>query len=246
MAPYETRADAYDDENQLDAKSYTIENSPNATWTVVNINNDLNTGDTTALAAFFIFMFAMILLGLVVYYSSSLRLWFRQTCLFPCRRMCCESERKRLWAMHKDAVILCDAASQSQNNPTRPGIVSNDEELGEAVDARSSASSPSSRVGCEDPLEAQLDMLVGLEPLKDEIRALRRTLVVEQQRVTVLGASSRHNKKHATAPHMVFRGSPGTGERFYPGPLNAPLCCRKNHGGTPDRALAQGAGLRSR
>lgn len=220
-AAFDLISDNYDDDTHLQAKTYTFENSPNATWTVVHIKNNLNTGDTTALAAFFVFLFAMLLLGLVVYYSSSLRLWFRQTCLFPCRRMCCESERRRLWAMHKDAVILCDAASQqSQNNPTRPGILSNDEELGEAVDVRSSASSPSSRVACEDPLEAQLDMLVGLEPLKDEIRALRRTLVVEQQRVAVLGASSRHKNKQATAPHMVFRGSPGTGERFLPGTLS--------------------------
>ncbi|KAH8046722.1 ATP binding protein [Aureococcus anophagefferens] len=52
-------------------------------------------------------------------------------------------------------------------------------------------------------------------PLKEEIRALRRTLVVEQQRRNVLNLGGDGKKRKAarvSAPHMVFRGSPGTGK----------------------------------
>ena len=61
----------------------------------------------------------------------------------------------------------------------------------------------------DDPLEAQLDSLVGLEPLKEEIRALRRSLVVEQQRQTLLHITT---PTKVQAPHLVFKGSPGTGK----------------------------------
>ena len=178
-------------------KTYNIENEHNITTTVVKIDNDLDTDDAMALVSFFVFMFALILLGLLIYYGSSLKLWWRQSVVFPIRRLCCEKERKRLWRLHKDAVIRADRALA--------GARESDPSLLEEA--------PSS----EDPLERALDSLVGLEPLKEEIRALRRTLVVEQQRRNVLnlGAGGDGKKRKAarvSAPHMVFRGSPGTGK----------------------------------
>mmetsp|Transcript_8638 Transcript_8638/g.27106 ORF Transcript_8638/g.27106 Transcript_8638/m.27106 type:complete len:472 (+) Transcript_8638:25-1440(+) len=188
--------------DEVEAKTYTIEPSGNETagTTTIKIQNDLETDDAVALVAFFVFMLTLIVLGLCVYYGSGLRLWFRQTCLFPCRRLCCEGERKRLWALHKDAVIRSDASGAARN-PARTA---------EAVELGESPGAPMASAEEDDPLEAQLDTLVGLEPLKDEIRALRRTLVVEQQRAAVLG--SKRSSHRATAPHMVFRGSPGTGK----------------------------------
>ena len=175
-------------------KTYNIANDQNVTTTVVKIDNDLDTDDAAALVAFFVFMFAMTILAVCVYYSSWLRLWWRQTVVFPIRRACCEKERKRVWALHKDAVIRADAALAGRETPADPALL-------EAGHAR------------EDPLESQLDTLVGLEPLKEEIRALRRTLVVEQQRRRVLSISTGGSKAvRVSAPHMVFRGSPGTGK----------------------------------
>ncbi|EGB03716.1 hypothetical protein AURANDRAFT_72668 [Aureococcus anophagefferens] len=176
-------------------KTYNIENEHNVTTTVVKIDNDLDTDDAMALVSFFVFMFALILLGLLIYYGSSLKLWWRQSVVFPIRRLCCEKERKRLWRLHKDAVIRADRALA--------GARESDPSLLEEA--------PSS----EDPLERALDSLVGLEPLKEEIRALRRTLVVEQQRRNVLNLGGDGKKRKAarvSAPHMVFRGSPGTGK----------------------------------
>ncbi|KAH8069406.1 ATP binding protein [Aureococcus anophagefferens] len=176
-------------------KTYNIENEHNVTTTVVKIDNDLDTDDAMALVSFFVFMFALILLGLLIYYASSLKLWWRQSVIFPIRRLCCEKERKRLWRLHKDAVIRADRALT--------GARESDPSLLEEA--------PSS----EDPLERALDSLVGLEPLKEEIRALRRTLVVEQQRRDVLNLGGDGKKRKAarvSAPHMVFRGSPGTGK----------------------------------
>ena len=91
-------------------KTYNIENEHNVTTTVVKIDNDLDTDDAMALVSFFVFMFALILLGLLIYYGSSLKLWWRQSVVFPIRRLCCEKERKRLWRLHKDAVIRADRA----------------------------------------------------------------------------------------------------------------------------------------
>ena len=186
--------------DELGVKTYKVEASANVTTTTtIKIVNDLETDDAVALVAFFVFMLTLIILGLCVYYGSGLQLWFRQTCLFPCRRLCCEGERKRLWALHKDAVIRSDANAAARN-PARSSV--------ELVGADPPPAS--SMMSDEDPLEAQLDTLVGLEPLKDEIRALRRTLVVEQQRASVVGTKQKPHR--ATAPHMVFRGSPGTGK----------------------------------
>ena len=176
-------------------KTYNIENERNMTTTVVKIDNDLDTDDAMALVSFFVFMFALILLGLLIYYGSSLKLMWRQSVVFPIRRLCCEKERKRLWRLHKNAVIRADRALA--------GSRESDPSLEEEA--------PSS----EDPLERALDSLVGLEPLKEEIRALRRTLVVEQQRRNVLNLGGDGKKRKAarvSAPHMVFRGSPGTGK----------------------------------
>ena len=80
-------------------KTYNIENDHNITTTVVKIDNDLDTDDAMALVSFFVFMFALILLGLLIYYGSSLKLWWRQSVVFPIRRLCCEKERKRLWRL---------------------------------------------------------------------------------------------------------------------------------------------------
>ncbi|KAH8072568.1 ATP binding protein [Aureococcus anophagefferens] len=167
-------------------KTYNIENEHNITTTVVKIDNDLDTDDAMALVSFFVFMFALILLGLLIYYGSSLKLWWRQSVVFPIRRLCCEKERKRLWRLHKDAVIRADRALA--------GARESDPSLLEEA--------PSS----EDPLERALDSLVGLEPLKEEIRALRRTLVVEQQRRNVLNLGGDGKKRKAarvSAPHMT-------------------------------------------
>ena len=90
--------------------------------------------------------------------------------------------RRQLWARHREAVIQHDKRLADE----APLI--NEE---------------------DDPLEAQLDTLVGLEPLKDEIRALRRSLVVEQQRHAVLQINK---EAIVQAPHLVFKGSPGTGK----------------------------------
>ena len=116
---------------------------------------------------------------------------WRRNVVFPVKRLCCEREQKRVWRLHREAVIRADAASAGHAGDDPRGLLE------------------------EDPLEAQLDTLVGLEPLKDEIRALRRTLVVEQQRrkvlsVTTGGGLMGAGKTHA--PHLVFRGSPGTGK----------------------------------
>lgn len=165
-----------------------IDTNTNSSITV-EIDNDLETGDTAALAAFFIFLFAVICLAICVYYASPLRLWCRQSFWFPLRRLCCDGERKRLWGLHKDAVIRSDAVAAS------PPLIE-------------MAANGDPPFLDDDPLEDQLDTLVGLEPLKDEIRALRRTLVVEQQRRKVVGGKG----EQAKAPHMVFRGSPGTGK----------------------------------
>ena len=89
-------------------KTYKIQDSDNVTTTVLKIDNDLDTDDAAALVAFFVFMFALIILGLLIYYGSSLKLWWRQTVVFPIRRLCCEKERKRVWQLHKDAVIRSD------------------------------------------------------------------------------------------------------------------------------------------
>ena len=51
---------------------------------------------------------------------------------------------------------------------------------------------------------------VGLDVLKEEIRALRRSLVVDRQRRKVTGAA--RSKGFQGAPHMIFMGSPGTGK----------------------------------
>lgn len=161
--------------------------------TTIKIYNDLKPDDGDALYAFLIFLFVLVLLGLCLYHASPIKLWFRQRCLFPCRRICCEGERRRLWALHREAVVHSDDLASS------PMVeMTTDSETA---------------VTLSDPLEAQLDSLVGLEPLKDEIRALRRTLVVEQQRFAVSKRKNNAAKKtKATAPHMVFRGSPGTGK----------------------------------
>ena len=177
-------------------KTYNIVNDENVTTTVVKIDNDLDADDAAALIAFFAFMFAMTVLALLVYYSSSLSLWWRQAVVFPIRRACCEAERKRVWALHKEAVIKADSAlADAAAGPSDPALLE------------------AAALAAEDPLERQLDTLVGLEPLKEEIRALRRTLVVEQQRRRVLSISTGgRGSSQVNAPHMVFRGSPGTGK----------------------------------
>ena len=106
----------------------------------------------------------------------------RRVCIYPLQKLCCEKGRRQLWARHREAVIQHDKRLADE----APLISEED-----------------------DPLEAQLDTLVGLEPLKDEIRALRRSLVVEQQRQTVLQL---HKDSKVQAPHLVFKGSPGTGK----------------------------------
>eukprot|EP00635_Sarcinochrysidales_sp_CCMP3193_P000741 CAMPEP_0118918406 /NCGR_PEP_ID=MMETSP1166-20130328/17898_1 /TAXON_ID=1104430 /ORGANISM="Chrysoreinhardia sp, Strain CCMP3193" /LENGTH=558 /DNA_ID=CAMNT_0006858707 /DNA_START=90 /DNA_END=1766 /DNA_ORIENTATION=- len=168
----------------------TTHNESSTLLTTIKIVNELETGDAASLIAFFVFLFAMVCVAVCVYYGSGLRLWVRQTLVFPCRRLCCEGERNRLWQLHKVAVMNADRAlSVELRNPL------NEEERSETD---------------FDPLEAQLSTLVGLEPLKNEIRALRRTLVVEEQRRRVLGGTKKALKTHA--PHMIFRGNPGTGK----------------------------------
>jgi len=154
----------------------------NATTTIIKIDNELKQEDTAALVAFFSFLFACILLGTVVYYGTWCQMHLRKICIYPLQKLCCEKGRRQLWARHREAVILHDKRLADE----APLI--NEE---------------------DDPLEAQLDTLVGLEPLKDEIRALRRSLVVEQQRQTVLQL---HKEAKVQAPHLVFKGSPGTGK----------------------------------
>jgi SpoVK/Ycf46/Vps4 family AAA+-type ATPase len=154
----------------------------NTTTTVIKIDNELKQEDTAALVAFFSFLFACILLGTFVYYGSWCRMHLRRVCIYPLQKMCCEKGRRQLWARHREAVIQHDKRLADE----APLISEED-----------------------DPLEAQLDTLVGLEPLKDEIRALRRSLVVEQQRQTVLQL---HKDSKVQAPHLVFKGSPGTGK----------------------------------
>ena len=154
----------------------------NATTTIIKIDNELKQEDTAALVAFFSFLFACILLGTFVYYGSWCRMHLRRVCIYPLQKLCCEKGRRQLWARHREAVIQHDKALADE----APLISEED-----------------------DPLEAQLDTLVGLEPLKDEIRALRRSLVVEQQRQTVLQL---HKDSKVQAPHLVFKGSPGTGK----------------------------------
>ena len=152
------------------------------TKTTIKIYNEMDTDDAASLIAFFVFIFVMVILGLCIYYGSGIRLWIRKTLIFPLSRLCCQGERHRLWELHKEAVIAAD--SQEMRGA---------EEL----------------LNGDDPLEAELSTLVGLEPLKNEIRALRRTLVVEEQRRRVLG---KKEKAKTHAPHMIFRGSPGTGK----------------------------------
>ncbi|KAJ8614239.1 hypothetical protein CTAYLR_001170 [Chrysophaeum taylorii] len=193
--------------NMLEVKTYhvpTPSSSSNSSSTTIKIQNDLDTDDAAALGAFFVFMFCIILLALCVYYSSPLRLWFRQAFVFPCRRLCCEGERRRLWQLHKDAVVRGDALAA--DNPAARSV-----ELELELELATTQQPQALLTNGDDPLEAQLDTLVGLDPLKDEIRALRRTLVVEQQRRRVLGKKTK-TLERAKAPHMVFRGSPGTGK----------------------------------
>ena len=154
----------------------------NATTTIIKIDNELKQEDTAALVAFFSFLFACILLGTVVYYGTWCQMHLRKICIYPLQKLCCEKGRRQLWARHREAVVNHDKALADE----APLISEED-----------------------DPLEAQLDTLVGLEPLKDEIRALRRSLVVEQQRQTVLQINK---EAKVQAPHLVFKGSPGTGK----------------------------------
>ena len=88
-------------------KTYKIQDSDNVTTTVLKIDNDLDTDDAAALVAFFVFMFALIILGLLIYYGSSLKLWWRQTVAFPIRRLCCEKERKRVTAPPRVVLFVC-------------------------------------------------------------------------------------------------------------------------------------------
>ncbi|KAJ1463335.1 P-loop containing nucleoside triphosphate hydrolase protein [Pelagophyceae sp. CCMP2097] len=183
-------------------KTYTIEDADNSTAAVIKIYNDLNSDDGTSLIAFFVFIFALILLGLFVYYGSLVRLGCNRVLFWPLRRLCCDGQRRKVWAAHKAAVIRADAAEAH--------LLGGDtyDTAFEAWDAAVAPRAPT-HVDADDPLERQLAGLVGLEPLKEEIRALRRMLVVEEQRRTLLGGLK---GSKAAAPHMIFRGAPGTGK----------------------------------
>uniref|UniRef100_A0A7S3JV70 AAA+ ATPase domain-containing protein n=1 Tax=Aureoumbra lagunensis TaxID=44058 RepID=A0A7S3JV70_9STRA len=223
-------------DNELEVKTYHVEDEEdeeksNTTSSVIKIYNEMDNDDAASLIAFFIFLFLILMIALCIYYGSGLRLWYRQTFWFPFRRLCCEGEQRRLWELHKKAVIRGD---ESRRNIEEQQLLARDEsesvssnpahfrvELVATTDQDTGSSNSIQDID-DDPLEAQLDMLVGLEPLKEEIRALRRSLVVEQQRRRILlgtdNKNRRNNKPRSNnvirghAPHFIFRGSPGTGK----------------------------------
>lgn len=143
-----------------------------------------------AATVFLVFMMIMFL-SFIIYYScestvSSCRTSFRK-CRHSIHRTLFGGRGRELWNQHTEAVVQRDAAAARDGSAALLGVSATD-----------------------DPLEISLASLVGLDVLKEEIRALRRSLVVDRQRRKVTGAA--RGKGFQGAPHMIFMGSPGTGK----------------------------------
>uniref|UniRef100_A0A7S2FR53 ATPase AAA-type core domain-containing protein n=1 Tax=Florenciella parvula TaxID=236787 RepID=A0A7S2FR53_9STRA len=165
--------------------------SDNTTAYTINVFNSLDNGSDDLAGTIFLVVMLLMFLCFTCYYSctgtvSACRTSFRK-CRHSIHRTLFGARGRELWNQHTEAVVQRDAAAARDGSAALLGVSAAD-----------------------DPLEMSLAALVGLDTLKEEIRALRRSLVVDRQRRKVTGAA--RSKGFQGAPHMIFMGSPGTGK----------------------------------